>query len=53
MGYVREPDDVDFIVCGKGLSKSEQKALSKIIEQSKARNSKRTAKAKPRAKKTA
>jgi hypothetical protein len=48
MGYVREPDEIDFIVSGKEYSETERMALSEIIRQYKEKQSKQLRKSKTR-----
>lgn len=47
MGYIKEPDGVDFIINGKPLTEKEKKAISEFIKADKekiAKNSKHRSK---------
>ena len=37
MGYIREPDGIDFVICGKPLTEEEKKAISEFIQADKAK----------------
>lgn len=37
MGYIKEPDGVDFVINGKPLTDNQKKALSEFIKSDKAR----------------
>jgi hypothetical protein len=39
MGYVKEPDEIDFIINGKPLTDKEKQSISKFIKADKAKNS--------------
>lgn len=39
MGYIKEPDGVDFIIQSPPLTDEERKAISEFIRKDKARNS--------------
>ena len=57
MGYIREPEGVNFIVENKGLSDAERVLINQIIEQGKAKGKRKklpnTAAAMPKKKKLA
>lgn len=38
MGYIKEPEGVDFIIQSKPLTNKERKEISKFIEEYKAKN---------------
>lgn len=37
MGHIKEPDGIDFIICGKPLTDKERKAISAFIKADKAK----------------
>ena len=40
MGYIKEPNGIDFIICGKPLTAAEDKAISDYIAADKAKRNK-------------
>jgi len=38
MGYIKEPEGVDFIICGNPLTAEEKKAISEFIKLDKAKH---------------
>ncbi|MDR2841545.1 MAG: hypothetical protein LBV75_09880 [Paludibacter sp.] len=40
MGYIREPEGIDFIINGRPLTAAEDKAISEFIKADRAKNSK-------------
>lgn len=43
MGFIKEPEGIDFVIKSRTLTKEEEIALSKFIAESKARDKKKTA----------
>ena len=43
MGYIKEPDGVDFVINGKPLTEKQQQAISKFIQADKERIKKQKA----------
>ena len=43
MGYIKEPEGVDFIINGKPLTEEQKKAISKFIQADKERLAKQKA----------
>ena len=48
MGYVKEPDGIDFIIQSKPLTDKERKKISKFIKDYKSRHAGRKSVTKPR-----
>ena len=42
MGFIREPEGIDFVICGKPLTEEEKKALSEFIQADKAKHKAQT-----------
>jgi len=40
MGYIKEPNGIDFIICGKPLTAAEDRAISDYIKADKAKRNK-------------
>lgn len=53
MGYIKEPDGVDFIIQGKPLTDKQKKALSEFIRADKAKREQKAFRSKKTAKRKA